>query len=189
GMFTFQQMGNTAGKLDDLNASLDAAHGIGNRFSMLFRDQSRKVLRIRLQQGEKFLHDTRPAQRRRIAPGRQSCTRGLNRTINVGCIGHGDVANHISPGGIRDFAGSRAGSSDGLAADPEWNGFDLNSVLGGLHFYFPCSFAANLNLAASFSLSRASIPTSEPTATNWQPSSSHCRASDSSEVRIPGALA
>ena len=54
--------------------------------------------------------------------------------------------------------------------------------------YFPCSFAATLNFVASFSLSRARIPISAPTATNWQPSSSQCLALASSEVRIPGAL-
>src|SRR2546430_15842777 len=45
-----------------------------------------------------------------------------------------------------------------------------------------------LNLAASFSVSRASTPVSAPTATNRPPQSSHRRASASTPVRIPGAF-
>src|SRR5438445_8800503 len=125
-MLTLEKMRNPTGKLDDLDPTLDAAHRIGNRLSMLFRDQPSKLLRMRVQQRQEFLHHTRSPQRGRIAPGWKRSARGLNGAINVGRIGHRDVANHVSRGRIRDFAGSRAFSSDRLAADPQWNGLDLN---------------------------------------------------------------
>src|SRR5439155_23460575 len=108
--------------------------------------------------------------------------------IDIGGVRHRNVTNHFARRRIRYLSGASALGPNQFASDKQRYGFSLHKRFVYDILHVPCPNTAILNLLARFSLSRARMLVSAPTATNWQPISSQCFASASTNVRIPGAL-
>ena len=117
GIFALQRVRDAAGELDDLQAALDIALGVGDHLAMLAGKQLGQVLHIGLDQALEVEHHPGAALGIDQGPGLLGANRGLNREINLGDGGQRDASLHLPGVGIEDVAQKARGTGDRAAVD------------------------------------------------------------------------
>ncbi len=130
GEIALQQLRNAAGEFDHFQTAGQLAARIRQHLAMLGGDQARHLVGMPLQQFLEFEQDARPAQRRRVGPGRESGVGGGHGGIDLGAIRQRHPPGHGSGRGIEDVARPAAaagadGAGDEMADLADRGGGDL----------------------------------------------------------------
>ena len=117
GIVAFEQLRDAAGELDDVDPALDLAAGIADYFTVLSGDGAREFFLVLVEQGQKAVHDPRPADRRGIGPSWEGDPSGLDRSGDVGGIRQSDLAGNGSRCRVEHVLRSAAGDGNAPAGD------------------------------------------------------------------------
>jgi hypothetical protein len=128
-VFTLDEMRYAHRELDDFDAALHRAGGIGERLAVFCRNQFRQFVLVRVEQLAKFHQDARAAQRRRVAPAGKRAACRLHRSVDVGRVAERHAPGDLPRRRIGDVARARARGVLLLAVYPQRyrrHGFQFN---------------------------------------------------------------
>ena len=126
GELTLEQVGDADGELDDLDAALDVALGVGDGLAVLLREQFGQLFYVGVDQLDELHHHPGPALRVPGAPLLLRFDRGLHGGVDVGGRGHQDLRLHFAGAGIHHVGGAGRRQVAATAVDEMRN-------LGGGH--------------------------------------------------------
>ena len=114
----FDQVRDPAGEFDDVDAALNLALGIGNRFAVFAAEGFRQGVAVLDQKFAEREQNGRAFRNRGRGPFRACLNRDLDRLVHVrgGCVGQ--RADHFARRGVVDFAAAAAVARNFLTADP-----------------------------------------------------------------------
>ena len=115
---TFHQVGDAAGELDVLQAARDFAQRVAEHLAVLFRQQRRDLLAVRINQLAHVEHDFRAARQVRRSPGGERRLRYRDCLIDFGDGGEVDTRLLRTGRWVVDDAGASGRSFNDLAVDP-----------------------------------------------------------------------
>jgi len=104
GVLTLQGVGDAAGELDDLQAALEVAAGVGDHLAVLGGQQRGEFVHPRLDQALELEHDPRAALGIGRGPGRLGRKGGLHRAIDIRPVGQPDARLHLAGIGVEHVA-------------------------------------------------------------------------------------
>jgi hypothetical protein len=107
-----------AGEFDDFQAAGHLAPGVGQGLAVLVGDRCRDVLQIAVQKFPEGEHDPRPGDQRGLPPGVRGLGRGLDRRVDVGGVGVGDLGLNLPGGGLEHRAAPARAPRRLRTADP-----------------------------------------------------------------------
>ena len=97
-------MRNAAGELDDFEAALHVALGVGERLAVLGGQQPRQLVELLLRQFEELHHHARAALRVGRRPGRLCRFGNRDGVLDLGVLGERDLGLHLAGVGIENVA-------------------------------------------------------------------------------------
>ena len=103
GVVALEQLRDASGKLDDLDAPRDLALRIGEHLAVLGGDHVRQRVFVLVKQLQKFEHDARPAQRRRVGPGGEGSLCSSHGFVHFGTVGQVNLACYGACCGVGDL--------------------------------------------------------------------------------------
>ena len=101
----------------DVDAAAHFALRICEDLAVLGGDEVRELVLVLVEQVEKLEHHARPADRRRVGPGREGGLRGGHGSRDLRGVGQADLAGHGAGGGVGHVLAAAGGVGGGLAAD------------------------------------------------------------------------
>jgi len=112
-------VGRPGGELDDLDAALERAGGVGNGLAVLLADEACQLVPVRLEELAKARQDPGAAERRGVAPSRQRGAGRGDRLSHLGGAREGGSPDHVAGRRVEDVTGASTGALDFPATDPE----------------------------------------------------------------------
>ena len=118
GVLAFQQRGDAAGVLDDLEPALNFAHGVGHDLAMFVGNDLRDLARAPVNQFAEIEEDLRPLGQRRLRPRLEGGTGDQNGLVHVSLTGQHDLRLLLPRRRVPDRATATRRPGTRLAADP-----------------------------------------------------------------------
>ncbi len=117
GELALDEVGNAARELGDLEAALDVAARIGERFAVLAGEELGELVELPLHELEKLEQDARAPLRVGRGPGRLGGLRHRDRALDFRSVRKVDLGLHLAGVRIEDLAGAAGCARDLLPAD------------------------------------------------------------------------
>ena len=117
GVLALQRMRDAAGELDDLEAALDVALGVGDDLAVLGREQLGQLVHARFHEALELEHDPRAALRIDQRPGLLRPQRRLDGAVHLGLGGQLDAGLDLAGVGVEHVAVAARSAGEGGAVD------------------------------------------------------------------------